>query len=724
LWMAFSPLNRDVDAGILKLAEDFDRWATSLGKTKDFQTFIAYIQTNGPHVVDLLGDTAQLFVDIVKAAAPLGGPTVQALDLIVKLLDAIANSPLGTPLLLLAQVNAILKLTGRGLRAVGVDAKIGLGGVTTTSREGSASLKALRADAVSAGRALKTIGGNVGKNAAGGTPLLAGVNKEGLNNLAKGAALAGGMTLAVSGLDQQIGLANTTSLALAGSLAGPVGAGIGGAAGLTLDWQAALEKDRKSMEAFNAEIDQLASQENVAGLQRISTQVHALQDSSGDGVLGGLADKLVAEVDPALAKTQAKLDGLTGSQRFAAAAAGKFGHAEQVAAQRTLAMRKAAAETANQFLTLGKDVDNSKVSLNQWIRQLAHEAQALTEFGNNAKRAADKGLRQGLIDALEKAGPAGALRMRQLANATQTEIAKANRAWGSGKRAASDYQEAVAYIANHPPVVSVKGVPESLHQIRMVESALRAIHDKVVHVTTERTSGGRSLAGADGGTIPGLRAPYGDKVLIHAAPGEEIITNRHGEADQFRADRAAGRIPAYAGGGTVDTHVTTTPAGLYMRSPELAREMTGVRGHLHQLSTALAAATKVLDQERQSRQNLVANEKQLAASVRDQFRTDLFADQGSVWDSNGGFNPLGTLQTDIGDARQFRGLLRSLHRRGVGGQLLAQLAQSGSITDAQQLASMSGGRLRDIERSEERCTGAAGPRRWRGLRRCCRRTRR
>ncbi len=58
-------------------------------------------------------------------------------------------------------------------------------------------------------------------------------------------------------------------------------------------------------------------------------------------------------------------------------------------------------------------------------------------------------------------------------------------------------------------------------------------------------------AKADGGEVLGQRQPYGDKVLTMLAPGEEVITNRNGEADRFRRDRAAGVIPAYANGGTV-----------------------------------------------------------------------------------------------------------------------------------------------------------------------------
>ena len=81
----------------------------------------------------------------------------------------------------------------------------------------------------------------------------------------------------------------------------------------------------------------------------------------------------------------------------------------------------------------------TEVSLGQWIREMAGQARALENFGNNALRAADKGLKQGLIDKLNEMGPAGALRMRQLANASQSEIAKANRAWASGQQAIRDY---------------------------------------------------------------------------------------------------------------------------------------------------------------------------------------------------------------------------------------------------------------------------------------------
>lgn len=104
-------------------------------------------------------------------------------------------------------------------------------------------------------------------------------------------------------------------------------------------------------------------------------------------------------------------------------------------------------------------------------------------------------------------------------------------------------------------------VGDALRGLGSVHAYLDSLHDRNIHVNVTTTTNSRLAdatanakpkgAGADGLTIPGQRNPYGDKVLIWAAPGEQLITNRHGEADRFRADRAAGRIPAYADGGTV-----------------------------------------------------------------------------------------------------------------------------------------------------------------------------
>jgi TP901 family phage tail tape measure protein len=71
---------------------------------------------------------------------------------------------------------------------------------------------------------------------------------------------------------------------------------------------------------------------------------------------------------------------------------------------------------------------------------------------------------------------------------------------------------------------------------------------------------------AAGGTVPGS-GPYRDSVLALLAPTEEIIPNDKGQADRYRADRGAGRIPAYAAGGTVAAGSYSPGAGITVQFP-------------------------------------------------------------------------------------------------------------------------------------------------------------
>lgn len=63
---------------------------------------------------------------------------------------------------------------------------------------------------------------------------------------------------------------------------------------------------------------------------------------------------------------------------------------------------------------------------------------------------------------------------------------------------------------------------------------------------------GNLLGGqADGGTVLGQRQPYGDKVPTMLAPGEEVISNRRGQADRWRPLLKAINGNRLADGGTV-----------------------------------------------------------------------------------------------------------------------------------------------------------------------------
>jgi hypothetical protein len=144
----------------------------------------------------------------------------------------------------------------------------------------------------------------------------------------------------------------------------------------------------------------------------------------------------------------------------------------------------------------------------------------------------------------------------------------------------------------HPVVHADANTAPATNKINTLGGLLQKIFG---HAYTVATRGGGSKgpslppgmtagAHASGGTIAGSRSPYGDKVLVWAAPGEEMITNRNGEADRFRADRASGRIPAYASGGTVGKR----------KGPSLANELSGA-GLLDALTQGLGPVVGVLN---------------------------------------------------------------------------------------------------------------------------------
>lgn len=324
--------------------------------------------------------------------------------------------------------------------------------------------------------------------------------------------------------------------------------------------------------------------DSIENVKKLDEALAGMVESGRQGEAAAIFDQIAATATEAGVSTK-DLNGLFGQYRIAAknatgettglAAAQTAGStAAAQAAQEQLQMakaieksRKAARETAHQFVGLGDSVNDTKVSLRGWLKDMEKQAAALRDFTKNTQTAARKGLREGLIKELEKAGPEGALRMKQLADGTEAEIKRANHAWRLQQQAVRDYVNTVAGV---PPSATtdlrLSGEAAALATLRRIN---REIHNIPPRWQTDyyviqhnSASKPKILPGnpggiADGGTVPhaaagwtvtGQRDPYGDKVLAYLAPGEEVITNRHGEADRFRADRAAGRIPAYADG--------------------------------------------------------------------------------------------------------------------------------------------------------------------------------
>jgi hypothetical protein len=737
LVMAFNPLTHDVDRGLVNLAEDFDRWASSVGRTKGFQDFLAYLEANGPRVLHLLGDTASTLLDIARAAAPLGGPVIDALDAIARIVGVIADSNLGTPLFtgILA-----MRLMTRTTQLWGQVGESSAGKFIAGQKAAVVAIRATASAEQRAAMSAQELAAAQQRTTAGWSTIRGGALKAG--------GAAAGFGLIASGVTDKLHLTNTATLAMAGSLAGPWGAAIGGGIGLVLDFAHKQDNSAAATTDFTSTLNEqtgaitgntralaaqvlqqdgafeLANQLGV-GLDTVTSAALGNKDALAElnGQLSfflqqstpGYSAGGTSVIDPKQAAAARELQqelGLVGGsisddQAKTRELSAAMGHNADSTSQAARAHHKLQAEleaertaadaTAKKFVTLGDDLDNAKVSLNQWIHQLAAQAQALTNFGNNAKRAADKGLRHGLIDALNEAGPAGAMRMRQLANATQSQIDRANHAWASGQQAIQAYNNQRVETKRVSVDISL-----ALARIAQIRAQIDSIHSKTVSINVTGGHITQQPGSADGSTVPGPRQPYGDKVLMPVAPGEEIISNRYGQADRNRVLLKKINAGGMADGGTVPTHVTTTQSGAFMdgrgvgaAAAGATRELHGLRLEAHNLTQQSKDLSKAFDAEKQKRDNLISAEQQLVSTVAEGFQSQIFGAtaDGGVWASGATTDPARILRQNIRDARAYEHDIRVLRRRGLRGGALAEVT---TLADAQQALGLSAREDRQI----------------------------
>ncbi|MBS45290.1 MAG: hypothetical protein CMH83_19400 [Nocardioides sp.] len=298
----------------------------------------------------------------------------------------------------------------------------------------------------------------------------------------------------------------------------------------------------------------------------------------------------------------------------------------------------------------------------------------------------------------------------------------------------------LARITADPHVIAV--IRDALNGIGTVRGALASLHDKEITVTTRHvnvistrkaandpSAPLADAAGADGLTVPGPRLPYRDKVLIYAAPGEEIISNRYGQADQFRADRAAGIIPAYANGGNVgsegDSRKTTRRSNGGIWWVEFGDEATGAAASLKDLRRSARAAEKqlarserALDRETDRRDDLVDRFNDYRRAVVGNLRSDPFTiSEGTTaadpWaagavQTEDTTDVLGNLRGDIKAGREYRQSLKILQSRGVRGSALGEVD---TLEEAQALLGLGKRGAREYQRLygvRARVSSAAG----------------
>lgn len=272
LWMAFTPLDNGFSGFLLKASHDLDVWAAGLSKTQGFADFVNYVQTNGPQVADTFGALADALIQITEAAAPLGGPVLQALEGISKAVGAIADSDLGTPIFTaiaaLSLFNRTVKLTELAVGTTFGAMVKGEVAAATGIRTLIADMRALQSES-NLSRIAAPAPGFIGP--ATQAQAAAARLRTSLPALAKTSALIGGITIAATGAADSIGLTNTASLGLAGTIAGPFGAALGAATGLLIDASHASDGVKDSITRLNQTVasgDLTTAGDQVKDLQK------------------------------------------------------------------------------------------------------------------------------------------------------------------------------------------------------------------------------------------------------------------------------------------------------------------------------------------------------------------------------------------------------------------------------------------------------------------------
>ena len=262
LWVAFGPLNSSFSSFLLDSARAFDDWATGLSATQGFQDFVTYLRDNGPKVADAVGSIANALVQIVEAAAPIGGPVLEAISTFADVIANIADSDLGTPIFGVIAAFSALSLATKAWSAV-AGASVG------KFIAGQAQARVALLATVSAQERASLSVGAMAKRQEASRRAMVGMGAQ--------AAVLG---LAVSGVTDKVGLSNTATLGLAGSMLGPWGAAAGASIGLVMDLTQANGSLTDAIDSATAATERSATAGGVS-LAALKAQRDQLQQEIG-----------------------------------------------------------------------------------------------------------------------------------------------------------------------------------------------------------------------------------------------------------------------------------------------------------------------------------------------------------------------------------------------------------------------------------------------------------
>lgn len=321
-----------------------------------------------------------------------------------------------------------------------------------------------------------------------------------------------------------------------------------------------IDGARQEVDALDAALANLASQGGTDVASKAFEDLAVAQGLSAEEQKALM--KLLPEYTDALAsnENQAKLTGdatanLKHETADLAFASYQTPEALKKEADALEDLREAATDAASSFydLTAATDkVGDKKPTLAGWIKELENQADAAANLRKNAGLAGENGAIQGLVAELELLGEDGAVQLKWLANATEEEVARANRAW---KRNQVEIEKTANMILGikPPKAIVVKVLADAamadLYRIREFK-----IGDKTIRIHTQRVGGGGEvdyLSGggfADGG-YTGAGGKHEPAGVVHR--GEYVFDAKATRGNEAYLSMLHSQLRGYAGGGMV-----------------------------------------------------------------------------------------------------------------------------------------------------------------------------
>lgn len=414
-------------------------------------------------------------------------------------------------------------------------------------------------------------------------------------------------------------------------------------------------------------------------------------------------------------------DGLAAATESAAASAGMSVEEFEAQSKALEDARKAATDTAHGFFNLGDSLNDAKTSMGGWIKDMEEQAKALRDFRVNAEEAGEKGVRQGLINALQEAGPEGALRMKQLAGATEAEIGRANRAWGRGQREINKYVDQVTAVPGAKTTNLNVNASDAYAKIRQIHSELNGLTDKHVsvwiterHRDAARSSLGDGVIGgapkrrkAAGGPVWGPGGPTDDQIPAMLSNGEFVM--RAAAVDYYGLDAmfAMNAMHLAEGGSTSGKGGKggggERPTAVWSMHISLMQD--AVKG----FERGLRRSEEALKNETAARDDAIRQRDAMRESVASGLRQDLW-EKPAAW-SGKAMDPEARAREVAANANEFTSLVKQLQSKGLDGPALAEVIASGDIERARMMASLSPAALNSFEsaiNAQESAVRAAG----------------